>query len=408
MTRYLRPFLLTLSVLLLVLAVFSCRVDPYGAFRAARIPGFNQYKPVALPFMRLVKAYHVNWLDYDVLVTGSSRAGRGIDCRYFVDRGESCYNAGLTGGGIYEAYRFAQQQTEGLERVLVFLDFFVFLRDQKTHEAFVEERLLRRADGALNPAFLGQAVNDVYGLLFARQTLESSRKTWRWQGRPYMNRQADGMLYLDDWGGWHFDHTTLDPDRPDVRVNRQVLRYEHILKTMTSFYQERDEYPQATRQNIRHHLGWYRRLLELLYRQKSEASLIVSASHASYWQLLRQQGFYPQFEQWKRNLARINEEVARRHARPPLPLFDFSGLNSVSMTAAPQRDKPSTFNTRFTDVMHFSREVGSRMLDRVLGGCEAPSEALFGYCISSDTIEAQLQRQASLFRTGGAAAGAGG
>ena len=97
--RFPRLFLLSLSLLMLLLAGSSVLVDPYGAFRSTRIEGLNQYKPTALPFMRLVKPYHVNWLDYDVLVTGSSRAGRGIDCEYFLRRGQTCYNAGLTGGG---------------------------------------------------------------------------------------------------------------------------------------------------------------------------------------------------------------------------------------------------------------------------------------------------------------------
>jgi hypothetical protein len=385
-------------VILLVLAVFSAVVDPYAAFRTRRIEGVNKYKPMALPFIRLVKPYHVNWLNYDVLVTGSSRAGRGIDCRYFQSRGERCYNAGVTGGGVYEAYRFLQQRTQ-LDRAIVFLDFFVFLREGKATESFEEERLLISSGGQLNTAYPQQAANDIFGLLFSLQTLKAARNTKRWQDKSFTNPQADGMMYFDDWGRWGFDPGTLDHARPNLRVNRQVKRYGHILETMEAYYQEHAEDMDKSRENLQRHLEVYRQLLEFVYRQGMDASLVLSPSHISYWMLLHQSGFHDLFKYWIRNLVRINEEVAASYSRTALPLFDFSGANTVAVSGPPRRDDPQSFSKQFTDVMHFSRAVGDRMLDRILGGCQNKvTDGAFGSCLSSGNIDLQFQRQDLLFR----------
>jgi len=396
--KFPRIFLLGLSVILLILALFSIVIDPYAAFLTPRIEGVNKYKLTALKYMRLVKPYHVNYLDYEVLVTGSSRAGRGVDCRYFLARGERCYNSALTGGGIYEAYRFLQQRPGQLEHAIVSLDFFVFLREEYASEAFVENRLWRAADGTPNTSHIQQALNDLFGLMFSRQTLVSSRSTWNIQDAPYINHRADGMLYLDDWGGWSFDPSTLDASKRNLRVNRQVSRYGNILDTMVAYYDTYTQDMATTGDNIRRQLEVYRNVLKLLYQHELQASLVLPPSHVSYWMIIRNQGLYPRFEQWKRNLVRINEEVASGFSRAPLPVFDFSGANTVAMSSPPQKNQPATFNEVFSDAMHFSRPVGDLMLDRALGACENSRGELFGYCITSDNIDGLLQRQDSLFR----------
>ncbi len=398
MTKFTVYFTGAFLAILTLLAVSSIVIDPYAMFGTARVEGLNKYKLTAINYMRVVKPYHVGFRDYDVLITGSSRIGQGLDCRVYTEQGLVCYNSALPGGGIYEAYRFLQQRPESISKAIISLEFFVFLRENLAQPEFEERRLMLGADGSWSPQFVTQSINDLYGLLFASQTLRSSKSTWKRQNAPFTNPRADGMLYLDNWGGWNFDPSTLDSSRPNVRVNRQVSRFKNVLDTMKAYHFTYSQDLDQARANMKRQLGSYRDILEVAYQHDIQVKFVLPPSHASYWMIIRYLGLYPVFEQWKKSLVRLNEKLARHHAREPYPIFDFSGANNINLSPPPVRGRPNTFSQLFNDTMHFSSQVGEEMLERLSGECVNKKTALFGHCLTGNNINRVMRRQESRFK----------
>ena len=139
MQRFNYTFLLVFISVVLVLSMFSLVMDPYVLFDSQRINDINRYKPAGLRHIRLSKAYRVTGEQFDTLILGSSRTGRGLQCSMIASAGASCYNASTTAATPLESLRYLQQQRPAT--VYLGLDLFTVLDQRLLNESFVDDRL---------------------------------------------------------------------------------------------------------------------------------------------------------------------------------------------------------------------------------------------------------------------------
>jgi hypothetical protein len=107
------------------------------------------------------------------------------------------------------------------------------------------------------------------------------------------------------------------------------------------------------------------RLLEEAQAAGTRVSLFIHPTHAWDYELIQRAGAWPEFEAWKRRLAKtVDEHHTMISGAPLFQLFDFSGYNCVTEERVP------TFGSMkwHWDVAHFNQyTVGAAILFRLFG-----------------------------------------
>jgi hypothetical protein len=93
--------------------------------------------------------------------------------------------------------------------------------------------------------------------------------------------------------------------------------------------------------------------------------MFISPSHVIHWLLVQRMGLWPRFQQLKRELVKINIDEARRVGRDPFPLWDFSGVNSVTVEPVPP-DGEDEHMEWFWESVHYKAALGDVILENVL------------------------------------------
>jgi hypothetical protein len=104
-------------------------------------------------------------------------------------------------------------------------------------------------------------------------------------------------------------------------------------------------------------------------------------------------GLGEHYEFWLKELVRINEEEAARAARKPLPLWDFSDVNTITGEAVPLPTDPNPMRWSW-DFSHYRMAAGDLILDRVLDHGEAGRNlpADFGVRLTGENVNAHVAR----------------
>lgn len=97
------------------------------------------------------------------------------------------------------------------------------------------------------------------------------------------------------------------------------------------------------------------------------------------------------YDFWLKELVRINDEEAARAGRPPLPLWDFSNLNSITREAVPQNGDPTPMRY-YWEFSHYRKTTGDLILDRIFDYHDParPMPADFGVRMTSANIDAHI------------------
>ncbi|MBI3796729.1 MAG: hypothetical protein HY268_07150 [Deltaproteobacteria bacterium] len=114
--------------------------------------------------------------------------------------------------------------------------------------------------------------------------------------------------------------------------------------------------------------------------------LFITPSHARDLEAIRVLGLYPLFEQWKRDMVNVLAAEAAQHpGEQPIPLWDFSGYNTLTtedVPSAAEKGKPMQW---YWESSHFKKELGDLVLDRLFDyhepGREVPED--FGVPITT-------------------------
>ncbi len=338
---YLKIFFGFLAVCTISLAVFNLLVNPFSLYPSPTIKGFNKDKVEYLKYLRLTKVHRVYYDRPDSIILGTSRSGRGLSPRHPAWGDGQVYNMALPASGMYEIFRLVQHahSAKPLQRVVLGLDFRMF-NTARVNPAFSEGRMLVTPDNNHNPEHLSTLISDLFTTLVSSTAIQASLNTVRFQG-------------------WNTD--TLFANG---RWDRTRIPYDHraafIAYTKNSIKRLR-EISGPVRG-----LDHYRKLLDLAHKDGIDLRLFISPSHATHWILLKRLGLWPRFEQLKSDLARINREAAKQANKPPFPLWDFSGVNSISIEPIPQENETQKKMQWFWESIHYRVNLGNRILDKVL------------------------------------------
>jgi hypothetical protein len=390
---YLSALLAVCMLLMLVVCIVNIAVDPYGMYALLDIVTFNHAKQESGTHARLYTAGAIRRRAPAVLMLGTSRSGRGISMDHPGWKGTPAerYNASLVGANMYEIERYFEHahRTRPLTQVVIGLDFFAF-NVYRRNQADFNDSLLLEARGS-SPWWHEL---EILKLDLSLDTLYSSWRTVRCNATactsPFL---ADGRenpelleLAVRDGGGQH------NSFRASAEAGLTRL---HFPAPYAAF---------ALAEPNQDHLRHLATIIEIARRDGVDLRFFISPTHAVQCEVLRVAGLWTDFEQWKQQLVALVEQDAKRHpGEPVLPLWDFSGYNSITTEAVPAAKDSSARMQWYWESSHYRKELGDRVLDRVLG-YQAPSRTIptdFGIRLNPENVSehlANIRRNAVSYR----------
>ena len=368
---YLKTVALVTSLMILLAIGINRLIDPYALFNGPSIEGINANKQAFGSHLRMSKAAAIRHFRPRAIVLGTSRGESGIDPQHPGWSSKPVYNLSLSGGNIYEAYRYLQHANtlEPVRQIVLMLDFFMFNAINNSEEAdFDEKRLAVSFEGKFQSGFSDQITT-----LHSLDALFDSLHTVRLQHVDYVYRQ-DGFRFR----------------KPTRRSGGQRAVFLDLEKNYYKKSYENFNFQYGERNN----LEIYRQLIQLACSDEIDLRIIIPPSHARLFETTAAKGIWPMFEQWKRQLVEINEEEAQRLNANPFPIWDFSGYNSLTTEPVPSLGDNQTEMRWHWESSHYKKELGDLVLDRIFEYIR-PDHSLpddFGMLLTTESINAHLQQ----------------
>jgi hypothetical protein len=365
---HLRQLLAGIALLALAVAGLNLAVDPYRVFGVPDVAGFNARKPDFVESLRMTVPYAIERHRPDALILGTSRAGRGYSPRHAVFAGFDTYNAALPAVSLYEMLRVLQHAhaTRPLKRVVLGLDNRVFYADRDGNGAFSEARLRVDAQGRPQHRLFTATLPDYAASLLSTDALLASLRAVRFQGWTRLTLAEDGQWRnvgddFDSWTGFRaMTRNTFDRYR---RYSAEPFRLERAIEPL-------------------------RAIMRLCQREGIDLHLVIPPSHAWHFEAMRRAGMLERFDEVRRAIVILNDEVAREARGMPFPIWDFSGYRGHNVEAAPMRrggNQPGWF----WETVHFNPRLGDAVLHEVLATPVIGAQAL-GVRIDASNIESHL------------------
>lgn len=391
MKRYLVLWLATTVALMLAVALLNVVVDPYGLYRWIDVPGFNAVKPKAGPHGAIVKTYQVLRAQPRTLILGNSRAEVGFDPRHAawpVDA-RPVFNMALPGTGPttsldhleHALAAAASGDSPKITMIVWGVDFPDFLTDARTPARAAtprrpNRRLLVNPGGTRNPSRWLQSLRDHAEATLTLGALTDSVQTLSKRSDPNVadltplgfNPMGDYVRITADEGYW------------------RTFRQKDIDNTRAYLRRPKDIFDASGRWSA--DLGDLRRVLDLCRRHGIVLKLVIYPIHAHLLEIIRITDHGPAFDTWKRALVGIVADEAREAQGPSFAFWDFSGFHRYATERIPAEGDLRTKMQWYWEAGHFKRELGDRVLDRVL---EVPSaDQDFGIRLDASNVESQI------------------
>jgi hypothetical protein len=390
MSAYLLKLATTALFLCLLVAGGNALIDPYGMWEFARIDGLNRYKSDFTDGMQTSKPHTQLQRRAEVLLLGSSRVGEGLSCDMLAV--DSCYNAALPGGSIYEALRLLQQAGKTTRSVYLGLDFETAIKGIKTPTGFSERRFITTKEQHWNRWYLPQGARDYFSLLLAVDTSASSLQTI-WQ-QPPANMPIISRSLADD-GSWDL-RPRREQDSAAVFAQQQARVYRLIQAYSRGILKQALAGPEAAlQQRMDHYFTLLRQLAATADKAGIKLQLFVNPSHAFFYTALSESGASEYFMTWLEQLQQLHASGALG----PEPIWNFAGLNQYSTSPLPDQRR----NPWFNDPIHYNRNLGEIMLQRMLQGCGSAAGDSFGECLHSMDLKgytAEFRQQLQSYSAG--------
>ncbi|BBJ00619.1 hypothetical protein FGKAn22_23110 [Ferrigenium kumadai] len=365
MRRYLTHFLVSVLSLACMIAGFNWWIDPYGIYRKHE-KLLERSAPMLIMNERVFKTVALARAKSDMVVLGSSRTDIGIGRGYPEFEGKRVLSLATFGQPIRETRQLMELAvTQGNPQTAILgLDFFAFNALFVPPSDYVEENY-----SPLRP----------YSLMLSVSTLSDSWRALRRKG------PADGdCCYADGF------RTPQDLSRYAGSYRQQFAANERMY-----LLEKYLPYPECafsfTKKKGGDTLDDFREIVKLAHQHQVDLRLFVSPSHARQWETLAAAGLWDEWEDWKRRLVQINEEVALLFNRPPLPIWDFSGYDEVSGEEVPVSSDPRTMRW-YTDSSHYTPELGRNVVQRMFSGMADSVPADWGARLNSDNLDVHLEK----------------
>lgn len=373
---------------------FNVAVDPYLLFNLPRLPGFNASKPAVKTRERLIKAYAAPRNSPRTLILGSSRCDIGVDPASSVWRASDrpVYNLSIPGGDLAQLtllFRHVlalSSPADTPRTAIVCLDFEFFL--------------FRREEGAAqSAAALGLPVQDEFEERLA--VLENGQpnrmRGWR-MAKDYANAvfsmaaMADSVLTVaanalpESWDITPDGHLAESMFRRPIAADGTADLFAVEDIDIIHRYSTRQVLSAGSGGRI-DRLPAVRNLIEIARRHGMTIIFAIQPSHADFYELFDQMGYWDDYEAWKRALTRL--VAAERRRGSAVALWDFGGYEAFSVERVPGSDDRSSRLKWFWDTVHYTTALGDIMVARMLG---RPSSAAYGVELTPESLDTRLAR----------------
>jgi len=380
-------------LLLSFVLAFNAAVDPYGMYRLIEIQDFNSHKPAIYHRVRLFKAYDVRRIKPSAIVLGTSRSHVGLRMSHegWDPAATPRYNLSFDGATTKEMYFYLRHAdaVHPLKQVVLALDTYHPTLVTASARPDFDPDLLLETRSFTSP--LRTVLADLK-ILSSIDTLNASVKTlWSQNDGEPGWFAADGQRLGEIFFRRHEEAFQKSPrdyfDEIDrLEVGFKLDRSCPIPAKRTS---RSTEPPNSADETS---LGYIRRIVEFCHARHIDLRIFITPEHAHQTEISAAVGAWPSIEKAERDLVRLlSEDTAQHPGEPPIPLYDFSGYNSVTTEPLPPPGSREEMKY-YWDSSHFKEVVGDFVLDRLFGidHPERPIPKDFGRRLNADTIESAM------------------
>jgi len=353
---------------LICLALLNYVIDPYGLYHFAKIDGVNWPKPEIAHSTKIHKSFQVARVKPQAIVLGTSRSAFGInpESKAWGGNIKPRYNLALPGGDIYVTRRFLEHTnaTAQLKQVIFGLDFFSFNANRQIAADYREDILAINVDGSKNSRY---GYNIATSALLSTGAIKASFKTIINKNKDPITVNHAGMLVGKVW-------------KDNIRQGFNNM--EELYIKYVYYAGNKREYSFINAKTGESSLEEFRKIVVLCKKSNIDLKLFISPPHSRHLEIIRVLGIWPLFEEWKRELVRILHEE-KYDSR----LWDFSGYNSYSTD-----DISKKIDHYYRDSTHYLPILGDIILARMFNYEDTSITSNFGYALTVDNIEDNLQR----------------
>jgi len=376
--------LLILAFLLCLLASFNFLVNPARMFAMPDIDGFNRSMSNFFLGMFVSQPYIFCRDAPEVVILGTSRAGASLRTDHPAWAGRRVYNFALPGSTAVIQWRNFQHAsaTGELEMAVVSLDFLMFnsCNPQQLQPHFQEYLQRLRGGDSSNTQYPQRWLADHLAELTGWSTLLDSWSTIQAQSR-FADGKEGGMHLLAD-GFWQTCNVG------GARQRRSFKQVEQRHMNSGWFPPPLDCF-ELRRPGSDSQFEYLRRLLEQAYQQDTHLVVYFSPFHARFAEAMHAVGLWPLFEQLKRELLQVNQELSAQYQRQPYLIWDFSGYNPVTTEPVPAMNDVNSKMKYFFDSTHSTPLTGKLIQDVLFATGdtgEAPAKD-FGRLLQLETLD---------------------
>lgn len=339
-------------------------LDLFGHGLAGDIP-----KPAKQHTERIWKPYAILRKKPQTVVLGSSRANHAINPQnpLLCNPDTQCFNLAVSGGNVYEMYRFLQHAilSGPVKKVIFGLDFGSF-RNARPDSGFVNQILLTTQHNAIN----------ILSINFYRIKFSISIDSLLASINMFFEKNLKQYNFDN---GKRTDEMYLDNIRKSGGIAQEIKAWGNQAINGATKKIMTDQYIKS--------LSYFNKVIDLCKTNDIEIYYYISPTHAMDMELLWQGGQWDQFEKWKKDITQIIDHYHNTGFN--VILYDFSGYNSITI----KQISTSKFNEFYWEPSHYKELVGDFILAKIFDG--NPINRLiipadFGVALNSANIDTHL------------------
>lgn len=368
--RYIFAFILAFLGFSTITVSINYLVDPYLMMGTKRWQGFNLHKIKIGKHLKMSKAYHPNFGEWDTLLVGNSRIEMGLDPNHacFRKSANKVYNLGLPGAGVRQQLEYALNliYQQPVKQVFLSIDFVDFLvlnewrpRNGKPDLGAPSGRLKFTFDGSKNPDHTSATFMDHYRALFSLDALFGSLQTLALQSPRQPDRDNHGFNPARDY-------------QHGVNIEGAHAFFAQKMSIMENKYSQGWSLKYSNGSPSQS-FAILARFLEIAEKKGVKVILFTNPFHQKFWGLLRDNNLYEMHQVWLNEVQALISNAGS----PNTSLWNFSIDSEYIHEKVPANNLKGNPLTWFWEPAHYRKELGDLMLNRMLAD-QCQNESQFG------------------------------